>query len=459
MASRYASAVWHTEVESAIIAPKQIANLGCRSCGRGSIKGSSVTSLARPSGDFDRSPQYDVRPLTVRGRMSIEVRPLGVKCNIQCQYCYQNPQRDAGNIPTTFDLPRMKAALERAGSSFTIFGGEPLLVPEAVLEELWAFGYERFGSNGIQTNGTLITDRHIRLFKQYGVQVGISVDGPDVLNDVRWAGSLELTRKATARTHAAIERLVREGLTPSLIVTLHRNNATADKLPRMRDWFRYLDALGITSARLHDLEVESAAVGAKYGLTPDEQMTAFLDFAALESELRQLRFDVFADIRHLLLGDDRATTCVWNACDSYNTRAVQGVEGHGQRSNCGRTNKDGIDFVKADREGFERYLALYHTPQAVGGCRGCRFFLLCKGQCPGGAIDGDWRNRSSKCSLWMALFERFEAELTEDGRTPVSVSQHRPGLEAFALREWTAGRSAYLHQELTRLEAAGNASR
>ena len=113
---------------------------------------------------------------------------------------------------------------------------------------------------------------------------------------------VELTRDATAKTHAAIERLVREGLTPSLIVTLHRNNATADKLPRMRDWFRYLDTLGITSARLHDLEIESAAIGAKYGLTPDEQMAAFLDFAALEPELRRLRFDVFSDIRKMLLG-------------------------------------------------------------------------------------------------------------------------------------------------------------
>jgi hypothetical protein len=27
-----------------------------------------------------------------------ELRPLGVACNIQCQYCYQNPQRDAGNL-------------------------------------------------------------------------------------------------------------------------------------------------------------------------------------------------------------------------------------------------------------------------------------------------------------------------------------------------------------------------
>jgi len=385
--------------------------------------------------------------------MSIEVRPFGVKCNIQCQYCYQNPQRDAGNIPATFDVPRMKAALERAGSSFTVFGGEPLLVPEQVLEDLWAFGLERFGSNGIQTNGTLINDRHIRLFKQYAVHVGISVDGPEDLNDVRWAGSVQATREATAKTHAAIERLVRENLIPSIIVTLHRNNATADKLPRMRDWFRYLDTLGITSARLHDLEIESAAVGAKYGLTADEQLTAFIDFAALEPQLRQLRFDVFSDIRQMMLGQDQATTCVWNGCDPYTTRAVQGVEGHGQRSNCGRTNKDGIDFVKADREGFERYLALYHTPHEFGGCRDCRFFLMCKGQCPGGAIGGDWRNRSSKCPLWMALFERFEATLVLEGRTPVSVSPLRPALEAFALRQWSEGRNPGIQGELARLEA------
>lgn len=383
--------------------------------------------------------------------MSTEVRPFGVKCNIQCQYCYQNPQRDAGNIPSRFDLEKMKAALERVGSSFTIFGGEPLLVPEPVLEELWAFGLSRFGTNGIQTNGTLINDRHIALFKRYRVNVGISIDGPEDLNDVRWAGTTVATREATARTHAAIERLVREGLTPSLIVTLHRGNATADKLPRMCDWFRYLDTLGITSARLHDLEIESPAIGAKYGLTTDEQIAAFVAFASLEASLRQLRFDVFTDMRRMLLGDDQHTTCVWNACDPYTTRAVQGVEGHGQRSNCGRTNKDGIDFVKADREGFERYLALYHAPQSAGGCQGCRFFLLCKGQCPGGSINGDWRNRSSKCGLWMALYERFEAELVADGQTPISLSPHRDALERFALAQWARGRNAYVSEALARL--------
>jgi uncharacterized protein len=33
----------------------------------------------------------------------------------------------------------------------------------------------------MQTNGTLITEEHIRMFRQYGVQVGISLDGPGEL--------------------------------------------------------------------------------------------------------------------------------------------------------------------------------------------------------------------------------------------------------------------------------------
>src|SRR5207247_7363385 len=131
-----------------------------------------------------------------------------------------------------------------------------------------------------------------------------------------------------------------------------------------------------------------------YALTPHESLAAFREIAALEPTLVRLRFVEFRDMKQLLRGRDNHTSCVWNACDPYTTRAVRGVEGTGQSSNCGRTNKDGIDFVKAPVEGFERYLALYHTPQEHGGCSGCRFFIMCKGQCPGTAIDGDWRNRT-----------------------------------------------------------------
>ena len=49
-----------------------------------------------------------------------------------------------------------QAAIEREDRHFTLFGGEPLLMPKADLEALWAWGYQRFGTNSVQTNGTLI---------------------------------------------------------------------------------------------------------------------------------------------------------------------------------------------------------------------------------------------------------------------------------------------------------------
>jgi uncharacterized protein len=373
--------------------------------------------------------------------MSVELRPLGVACNIQCQYCYQNPQRDAGNVPRAYDIEAMKAATEREGGPFTMFGGEALLVPEADLEELWRWGLERWGSNGMQTNGVLINDEHIRMFREYKVHVGISVDGPGELNDSRWAGTLDRTREATAKTEANIDRLCAEGMPPSLIVTLHRGNATADKLPVMLDWFRHLEQLGVISARLHVLEVDEQGVGAAYALSTEENLEAFMSFAALEGELTTLRLDLFQDMRNLLKGTDDNTTCVWNACDPYTTRAVRGVEGFGQASNCGRTNKDGIDFVKSSTEGFERYMALYQTPQEHGGCKGCRFFLQCKGQCPGTSLDGDWRNRTEHCDLWKGLFRTLEEQMLDAGELPLSASPERPQVESAFLEMWATGQS------------------
>lgn len=387
--------------------------------------------------------------------MTVELRPLGVRCNIQCQYCYQQPQRDAQPAVRAYDMDKMKAGIAAEGGPFSLFGGEPLLVPEADLEELWRWGLEQYGRNAVQTNGTLIDDRHIALFRRYKVNVGISLDGPGALNDVRWHGTADNTRKATAKSQRAIERLCREGIPPSIIVTLHRNNAAASVLPALLDWVRDLDALGVRWLRLHLLEVDHPAVRDKYALGIRENIDALRAFAALQPQLKRLRIDLFDDMRALLLGDDAGTTCVWNACDPYTTRAVRGVEGNGVRSNCGRTNKDGIDFVKAGREGFERYLALYATPQASGGCRGCRFFLMCKGQCPGTAIDGDWRNRTEHCEVWKALFTDIENELRRAGWQPLSLSDVRPALERAVVASWTANRPTTLRAQLDAIGRAG----
>ena len=348
--------------------------------------------------------------------MSIELRPLGVACNLACHYCYQNPQRDAGNQRMTYDLEKMKKEAARIGGPFTLFGGEPLLMRFEDLENLFAWGLETTGSNAIQTNGVLIEDRHIDLFRRYKVSVGISIDGPGELNDARWHRGLEKTRQSTAMVEDVIERLCREYQAPGLIITLHKGNATAEKLPVMADWMRRLHAIGIRSVRLHLLEVDHDSVRDSLALSPRENIQALLAFAEVQESLAGMHFDLFEEMEALLNGQDAKVGCTWRACDPYTTEAVQGVEGNGQSSNCGRTNKEGIGFIKADTAGYERYLALYRTPQSENGCAGCRFFLMCKGQCPGTSIDGDWRNRTEHCEEWKHLFGVIERRMIQAGQ-------------------------------------------
>lgn len=378
--------------------------------------------------------------------MTIELRPLGVACNLACHYCYQEPQREARNFRQAYHMERMKAAITREGGPFTLFGGEPLLLPLKDLEELFRWGLEEYGGSGIQTNGVLLNEAHIRLFKQYNVEVGISLDGPGELNDLRWHATLEQTRRGTGHVLTAIEQLCQHYRPPGLITTLHRLNATAERLPRLHDWTRQMDALGIRSMRLHLLEVESAWIRQAYSLSDEENISALLSFAELQTELKQLRFDILLEMEQSLLGHDQHSSCVWHACDPYTTEAVHGVEGNGQSSNCGRTNKDGVDFLKAERAGYERYLALYQTPQEHGGCQGCRFFMMCKGQCPGTALHGDWRNRSELCGVWKAVFTHLENKLLLQKQQPLSTHPQRGQLEQHMIQGWSRGQNRSLRR-------------
>lgn len=370
--------------------------------------------------------------------MSIEYLPVGVACNLKCSYCYQEPQREAGNINSPIEWDAARKTLEKHNYNFTVFGGEPLLTPIAHLEEVFKFGYERFGKNGIQTNGTLITPAHIDLFKKYGVQVGISFDGWEELNEARILGSVEATLAATRKTAGNIDALIAAGIIPSLIVTLHSKNARRERLQSLLDWFAVLEEKGIQHINLHNLEIEKGM--ADVTLTEDETIKAFLDIYEW-SKTRKMNFEPFTDIVKLLTVPNPQVSCVWNHCDPATTAAVQGVNPDGTESNCGRVNKDGINWVKGDKPGFERYLLLHSTPQKHGGCQDCKFFLFCKGQCPGTAIDGDWRNRTVDCALWYTLFATIERDIIISKRVPITRdAAYMESLQRKLFSQWRASR-------------------
>jgi len=386
--------------------------------------------------------------------MTVEVRALGSLCNLQCKYCYQHLERSVGNQKRYYNLNTIISVLEEINKPFSLFGGEALLMPSADLEKLWQWGFEKFGKNGIQTNGALISDRHIAMFKKYNVFVGLSIDGPCELNDARWAGSLDATRQATTRSLAAVERLLREGIPLGLIVVLHRGNAVREKLPALREWFRKLDALGMGSVRLSLLQDDDEETRKSFCLTAEENVEAFLSLYELERQLLNLKFDLFSEMQNLLQGNDESCTCIWSGCDPYTTSSVTGIEGDGQISICGRSDKDGLNVVKCDTPGFERYIALYQVPQEDGGCKGCRFFLVCKGHCPGAALNDDWRNRSRYCDVWKSLLEHMEARILENGERLIFNMADREKLEQAFLEAWSAGRNISISQELEKTKDA-----
>ena len=371
--------------------------------------------------------------------MGIELRTLGTKCNIGCLYCYQNPLRNSGNGNSTFDPALIKQKLEELAEPLYMWGGEPLVLDKESLEDLFAFNYEKFGENVMLTNGVLIDEEHIRIFKQYNVRVVISCDGAEELNDARWAGTLERTREATARANRNIYRLVAAGVYVSLNFQVTRCNSAPERIQKMFAWLQEMDKLGISTSRLHILEVDYSKPLEPHALTLEENVNAFRAYKGFERTLEVLRFDLFCGIRDQLLVNGENMDCFWNACDPYTTEAVTGMDGQGRMNNCGLTDREGINFQKPEHQGYERYLALYHTPEVYGGCQGCRFFLICKGQCPGTAVAGDWRNKSGNCEVWKTLFEITETELVSAGKLPVSLHPDLTVFERELLDRWTNG--------------------
>ena len=96
---------------------------------------------------------------------------------------------------------------------------------------------------------------------------------------------MEATRRATARSEAAIRRLRQADVQVGIMAQITRCNSSTERLPRLLQWMRELDDLEITSARLHILEIENDAVRAKYGLSVEENiavLNALLDLRSKE---------------------------------------------------------------------------------------------------------------------------------------------------------------------------------
>lgn len=115
-------------------------------------------------------------------------------CNMACKYCFASTTQDRKEVmPMSVAKKAIENMLEAnpASNQYTIyfFGGEPLL-HKSFLHEVVAMAKEEIvGKRGkkvvflVNTNGTLIDENLLRLFKEEQFTVTVSIDGPEGINN------------------------------------------------------------------------------------------------------------------------------------------------------------------------------------------------------------------------------------------------------------------------------------
>lgn len=315
-------------------------------------------------------------------------------CNLACKYCYERDYRTKAKPKLNYNLKVVLDKIDefkKTGTGITLHGGEPLVLPKKDIEKILKKIFKINGRSGIQTNGTLIDDEHIKMFKKYKTNVGVSYDGPGELSDFR---------PGTAHVDKVIEKLVKQGIPTSTIMVISKANAGTDKkLKKLKDYVLGLDKIKVCG------RLNPCSGSPTHELSEKRLIKVYLDLAqfCLENNIKR---SPFVDLIHGLQGKTRV--CTFMGCDFFHTASALVITGDGTVTNCMRTNKESLLLTRHPAQRNTRLEILRETLQKFGGCKGCKYWTACYGGCPSGAIDNDWRNRTYLCSVWKALFQYFE---------------------------------------------------
>lgn len=140
----------------------------------------------------------DIPAIMARGWRPVPFRDFIVKihsrCDLSCDYCYiyemadqswrNRPRRMSGDIAehTASRIGEHARTHQIADLNLILHGGEPLLAGRELIWKLVTDTRKEAGQDvdvrvSVQTNAVGLDDSYLRLFRELGVRVGISLDG------------------------------------------------------------------------------------------------------------------------------------------------------------------------------------------------------------------------------------------------------------------------------------------
>jgi len=350
-------------------------------------------------------------------------------CNLDCGYCYLPDRQLRNQIPLELVTTIFDRVFESpfVGDAFTVcwHAGEPLAMPvsfyrtafEAVERSRLAHGRDQcFVTQSVQTNATLITQAWCDLFKEYCVEVGVSIDGPAAVHDAH------RKYRSGHGSHAAAMRgvaLLQQNGIPFNVIAV----VTDDSLDRPDEIFDFFYDNGMTDVGFNMEEQEGLNVSSSLAprASTEERYRAFMQrmwdrTVQAGGEFRLREFETLCSLvyngQRLEQTDMNAPFKIVNFDHAGNFSTFDPellsveVEPYGLFT-FGNVLTDSLDSICAT----EKFRRAHADMQAgVELCRSsCQYFGVCGG---GAGSNKYWENRSFRSTETQAC--RYRAKVVTD---------------------------------------------
>jgi len=358
---------------------------------------------------------------------SLLIKPASAVCNLDCSYCfYLDREADPyKSLParrmTTETLERLVDTwlfYSYPASTFAFQGGEPTLAGLPFFEKVVEFQkhYGRNGqsvSNALQTNAILIDDHWARLFKEYNWLLGVSLDGPQEVNDLyRYNKEGRGTWK---RVIQSIETLQKHQVEFNCLCVLSQAN-----VDKPRELYRFYRSLGVDNLQFIPLaEFDGKGNPLPFTIAP-EQYGRFLCevFDLWWPDRRKVRIRFFDNTAEALAGMKPGTCTMHETCDSYVVVEYNGdvypcdffVEGGWKIGNM--TLDSWSEIARRQRRfSFASKKTLAHPE-----CQVCEYQSICHGGCPKfrHGPNGRFEDLDYFCSAYKMIFAKSVGPLKRE---------------------------------------------
>lgn len=324
---------------------------------------------------------------------SLLIKPASAVCNLDCSYCFYL-DRDADPYKELPARRMTNETLERLvdnylfysypASTFAFQGGEPTLAGLPFFQKLVEL-QQRHGRNGqsvsnaLQTNGVLLDKDWCQLFREYKFLIGISLDGPEEVNDLyRFNKAGHGTWKNVMR---GVEEMQKEKVDFNVLCVVSQSN-----VHKAREIYKFYRSLGIDYMQFIPLaEFDAEGNPFPFTITAAEYGKFLCEiFDLWWPERRRIRVRFFDNLAEAIAGQKPGSCTMHETCDSYVV-----VEYNGDVYPCdffvesswklGNVNLDSFPEI-ARRQ--KRYSFAVKKTLAHPECQVCEYQTICHGGCP-----------------------------------------------------------------------------